>query len=146
MVYIYIVFVIQCIWCFRNFWGSANILLQIAFKMGRKWRRFWVQHILWSSKILCYFWIEAYNFFSNGHIRKVISTLPNVVQMDPSRHKDVVTTLLRCHYPTLLWCRHIVAMETLGDIAKTTSLQHLMKRRHNDDFTATIWQLQNDVR
>ena len=31
--------------------------------MGKKWRRFLVQHILRSSKILCCFWIEAYNFF-----------------------------------------------------------------------------------
>ena len=58
-----IVFVIQYIRCFKNFWGSANILLQIPLKMGKKWRRFLVQHILRSSKILCCFWIEAYKFF-----------------------------------------------------------------------------------
>ena len=63
-------------------WGSANIDLQIPVKMGKKWR-FWVQHILWSSKILfC---------FSNGHIQNVVSTLPNVVKIDVEN--DVVLTL-----------------------------------------------------
>ena len=33
-VYLNILFVIQYIRCFKNFWGSANILLQIPFKMG----------------------------------------------------------------------------------------------------------------
>ena len=39
----------------------------------------------------------------------------------PSRHKNVVTTLLRLRCPTSLWRRHIVAMETSDDVAKTTS-------------------------
>ena len=39
----------------------------------------------------------------------------------PSRHKNVVTTLLRRRCPTSLWRRHIVAMETSDDVAKTTS-------------------------
>ena len=30
-----ILFVIQYIPCFKNFWGSANILLQIPLKMGK---------------------------------------------------------------------------------------------------------------
>ena len=29
-------FVIQYIRCFKNFWGSANLLLQIPLKMGKK--------------------------------------------------------------------------------------------------------------
>ena len=31
--------------------------------MGKNWRRFWVQHIPWSSKVLFCFWFEAYFFF-----------------------------------------------------------------------------------
>ena len=50
----------------------------------------------------------------------------------PSRHKDVVTTLMRRRYPTSLWRRHIAAMEKSGDVAKTTSFQRLIKRRHNE--------------
>ena len=49
----------------------------------------------------------------------------------PSRQKDVVTTLLRLRYPTSLWRCYIVAMEMSGDVAKPTSLQRLIKRRHN---------------
>ena len=59
--------------------------------MGKNWRRFWVQHIPWNSKILFCFWIEAY-FFSNGHIRNVVSKLPNVVKMDVE-NDNVVSTL-----------------------------------------------------
>ena len=32
-------------------------------KMGKNEEKYWVQHILWSSKILFCFWIDAYIFF-----------------------------------------------------------------------------------
>ena len=51
-------------------------------KWGKNEAKCWVQHILWSSKILFCFWIEAYIFFSNGHIHSIVSTLPNVVKID----------------------------------------------------------------
>ena len=59
--------------------------------MGKNWRRFWVQHIPWSSKVLFCFWIEDYFFFSNGHIRNFVSTLPNVVN-DDFENDNVVWT------------------------------------------------------
>ena len=58
-----ILLVIQYIWCFKIFWGSANTLLQISLEMGENEEKCWVQHILWISKILFCFWIEAYIFF-----------------------------------------------------------------------------------
>ena len=69
---------------------TFEVLLQIPLKMGKKWRKIWIQHILWSSKILFCFWIEAY-FFSNSPIRNV-STLPNVVKIDVE-NDNVVSTL-----------------------------------------------------
>ena len=62
----------------------------------------------------------------------------------PSRHSEVVTILLRRHYPTLLWCRHIVAVEMLDDVAKTTLLQGLIKNRNNETlqrrrFCYVVW-------
>ena len=85
------IFVIQYIQWFKHFRGSANILLQIPLKMGKKWKRFWVQHILWSSKY--YFLFESrLNFLSNGHIRNVVSTLPSVMKTDVE-NVNVVSTL-----------------------------------------------------
>ena len=62
----------------------------------------------------------------------------------PSRHSEVVTILLRRHYPTLLWRRHIVAVEMLDDAAKTTLLQRLIKNRDNETlqrrrFCYVVW-------
>ena len=93
-------FVIQCIQYFKNFWISANILLRIPFKIGKKWKRFSVQHILWSSKVLFCFWIEDYIVSTLPNVVKinvendnVVSTLSNVVQINVEIHK-VVSTLL----------------------------------------------------
>ena len=64
--------------------------------MRKNWRRIWVQHIPWTSKTLFCFWIEAYCLFVlifwNGHIRNVVSTLPNVVKINVE-NGNVVSTL-----------------------------------------------------
>ena len=60
-------------------------------KWGKNEEKCWEQHILWSSKILFCFWIEAYIFFSNGHIRNVVSTLPNIVKIDVENGNDIST-------------------------------------------------------
>ena len=54
------------------------------------------------------------------------------MEFSPSRHNGVVTTLLRRRYLTSLLRYHIVAMETSDDVAKTTSLQRLTRRRQNE--------------
>ena len=67
-----------------------------------------------------------------------------IISLLPRRHNDIVTKLLWRHYPTSLWRRHMVAMETSNNVAKTTSLQRLIKRRHNETlqlclFCNVIW-------
>ena len=62
----------------------------------------------------------------------------------PSRHSEVVTMLLRRQYPTPLWPRHIVAVEMLDDVAKTTLMQRLIRNCHNETlqwcrFCNVVW-------
>ena len=60
-------------------------------KMGKKWRK--ILSPIYSLKFKNNsFWIGAYIFFSNGHIRNVLSTLPNVVKTDVESD-NVVSTL-----------------------------------------------------
>ena len=70
-------------------------LCKFLLKWGKREEKYWVQHILWSLKILFCFWIEAYIyiFVSNDHIRNVVSTLSNVVQFNVEIY-NVVSTLL----------------------------------------------------
>ena len=54
------------------------------------------------------------------------------------------TTSLRRRYPTSPWSCHIVAMEMSDDIAKTTSLQHLIMTSQNETlqrcrFGNVVW-------
>ena len=69
---------------------TASVMKEL--KWGKNEEKYWVQHILWSSKMLFCFLINAYVFFSNGHIRNVVSTLPNVVKIDVE-NGNVVCTL-----------------------------------------------------
>ena len=86
------VFVIQYIWCFKNF-AALQIFFCIFLLQWRiKWRRFWVQCILWSPKTLFCFWLEAlFLFFFKwsyqgakllGHINNVVLTFSNVAQIN----------------------------------------------------------------
>ena len=84
-------FVIQYIRCFKNFWGSANILWQIPLEMGKNW--FWVQHIPWNSKILFCFWIKASSFLKWSYSQRCFDVVPNVAQFNVEIH-NVVSTFL----------------------------------------------------
>ena len=66
---------------FYEFWGSANILLQLSLKMGENEEGFESRRFFEAQKY--YFVFESkLNFFSNGHICNVVSTSPNVVKID----------------------------------------------------------------
>ena len=58
--------------------------------MGKNWRKLWVQHTLWSSKILFVFESRLI-FFSNGHICNFVSTFPNIVKIDVENDNVVLT-------------------------------------------------------
>ena len=97
---------------YRNQWFLYdNGLGHERVKMGKNEERYWVQHILWSSKILFCFWIDTYIFFANGHICNVVSTLPNVVKINVKKHNDVSTLFfvvnfnveLHNVFSTLIW-------------------------------------------
>ena len=87
-----LVLVIQYIWCFNNFLALQIFFYIFLLKWRIKWRKFWVQCILWSSKILFCSWIEAQLFFSNGHFYNVVLTLPNVVKIYVGKD-NLVSTL-----------------------------------------------------
>ena len=98
---------------------------------------------------LCMKGLSFYEYKQQGNRNKELLLLSQYLLrwknlLVPSRRNDVVTTLLRSRFPTSLWRRHIVAMETLEDVAKTTSLQRLTKRRHNETlqgrhFWNVVW-------
>ena len=43
--------------------SKEHVKYFLDFFLRKNWRRFWVQHIPWISKILFCFWIEAYYYF-----------------------------------------------------------------------------------
>ena len=102
-------FILQ-IRCFKNLWGSANVLWQIPLKMWKKWRKCWVQHIFWSSKLLFCFWIKVYFLLKNSNFvsklsnvvqfyvekRNVVSTLFNAVNFNVDLHNVALMLIWRC--------------------------------------------------
>ena len=86
-------FVIQHIRSFKNFWGSANILLEVSLKTVKNKEDFESSIFFEAQKY--YFIFESrllFCFFSNGHIYNFVSTLPNVAKIDV-KNGNVVSTL-----------------------------------------------------
>ena len=80
--------------CSSNQWTGFYVIttsIMKELKWGKNEEKFWVQYILWSSKIIV-FESRLIFFFSNGHIRNVLSTLPNVVKINVE-NDNVVSTL-----------------------------------------------------
>ena len=84
-------FVVQYIWCFKNLWGSANILLQIPFEVGK----IKILSAAYSLKLknIILFLNQDLIFFPVRHICNVVLTLPNVVKIDVE-NENVVSTCL----------------------------------------------------
>ena len=84
-----IFFVVQYNRCFKNFWGSAKIHL----KMEKNCKDFESSIFLEAQKY--YFAFESrlhsFFFFWNGHICRVVSTLPNVVKINIENNNVVLT-------------------------------------------------------
>ena len=85
------IFEIRYIGCFKNFCGSANILLHIPLKMGNNVKK--ILSPAYSLKLkniiflltgtLAFIYLLIYLFiFSNGHIHNVVSKLSNVLQIN----------------------------------------------------------------
>ena len=77
----------------RIYEALSIFFYKFLLKWEKKWR-FWVHHILWSSKILLnqVFLNQGLIFFPNGHICNVVSTSPNVVKIDVE-NDNIVSTL-----------------------------------------------------
>ena len=88
------VFAIQYIRCFKNFCGSANILLQIPSKMENKMKKILSPVYSLKLKNIVLFLTRGliFFFFVNGHIHNVASTLLNVVKIYIENY-NVVSTL-----------------------------------------------------
>ena len=111
--------------CFKNFFGSTNILLNDPLKMGDKMKKTLRQAnsvetiFTWNTKILFCFWLEVYvlfiylfiYLFSNGHIHNVVWTLPNIVIIDVESDNiasmlfNIVNSFTDAHnvVSTLIW-------------------------------------------
>ena len=80
-------------WCFKNVWGSTNVLLQIPLKMGKNEENFESSMLCLNLKNIILFLNRGIIVFSNGHICNVVLTLPNVVKIDVE-NENVVSTCL----------------------------------------------------
>ena len=89
-----IVFVIQYIRCFKNFETLQIFFYKFILKWGKNKEDF--QSRIFFEVQKHYFAFESrlflFFFFSNGHICKVVSTLPNVVKINVENN-NVVSTL-----------------------------------------------------
>ena len=85
--------VIQYIWCFKNLWGSVNILLQIPLKVGKKMKILSPPYSLKLKNIIESSVFESrLNFFSKWSYLQRRFTSPNVVKIDVE-NDNIVSTL-----------------------------------------------------
>ena len=117
-----------------------NGLRHEELKWGKNEEKCWVQHILWSSKLLFCFWIDAYIFFQMvisqrcfDEKHNVVSTLFYVVNFNVDIHNVVSTLIWRCATSR----RHINLKATLNgrwNVCWIDSLPNTLKSSQ-----ATMW-------
>ena len=117
---------------FKNLWGSANVLLQIPLKTWKKWRKCWVQHILWSWQILFCFSIEVYFLLKNGRIKTLFRRCPTLLKST----LKIATLFRSCLtlFNSTLKNAHNVALMLIWRCAKSRrhiNLKTMLNRRWN---------------
>ena len=110
--------------------------------MGKKWRRFWVQHILWSSKILfCFEWRLNF-FFEMVIFPAFFSTLPsvvkiaNIVRLNVELHNVVATLLNTVNFNVYV---HKVVSTLISRCA--TSLHHINLKTTLNQRWNVCWEI-----
>ena len=127
----------------RFFEAVQMFFYKFLLKWGKNEENCWVQHILWSSKILFCFWIRAYIFFKWSYLQRcfdvanvvkiyvendnVVLTLSNVFQFNVQKQNVVSTFFYVVNFnvdihnvaSTLIWRwvtsrRHINLTTTLN--------------------------------
>ena len=83
-----------CYSAYSMFLELLRLCKYYFYKFFLKWEKtegFFECSIFFEAQKFYFVFESRLNFFSNGHIRKVVSTLPNVVKIDVENHNGVST-------------------------------------------------------
>ena len=120
----------------------CNVPLQSTLKMGKKWGRFWVQYILWSSKILFLLLNRALIFFQMAISATLFRRCPTLPQstLKMTTYFDVVQ---RCSIQRCIMQRCFIVVQ------RRKFKRSCIQRYFNVDLTlcngATTYQPKNNV-
>ena len=112
--------------------------LKVKAVFCKKRNTFCFLSILWQLKVT----FASYLCYLEWNVLLLNLSFPVDTKKSLQRFYDVA--IQRRSDIAIYWHRYIVVMETSADVAKTTSLQHLIKRRHNETlqrrrFCKVVW-------